>query len=209
MEAALKIVRTRAKEWASKEDYKEVFKEWEELKIIEKIEGESETSHFLLHRPRVKTDSITIKIRPVFDASPRETGKSSLNDLLYKSPNLIEQIPDIIDMFRSYPISISADIEKAFLQLGVALEHRDFLKFFYPTNCILTLQIVYRHCQVVFRISSSPFLLAAALSHLLEHVPAKKHMQLAYFSDTSQGVKVVLVRAKSRVTLLKQVTIPR
>ncbi|GBN25538.1 hypothetical protein AVEN_79968-1 [Araneus ventricosus] len=86
------------------DDYKAVFKEWEELKIIEKIDCENGTSHFLLHRPVVKTDSITTKIRPVFDASARETGKDSLNDLLYKGPNLIEQIPDIIDRFRSYPL---------------------------------------------------------------------------------------------------------
>ncbi|GBM83902.1 hypothetical protein AVEN_199789-1 [Araneus ventricosus] len=77
------------------DDYKAVFKEWEELKIIEKIDCENETSHFLPHRPVVKTDSITTKIRPVFAASARETGKNSLNDLLYKGPNLIEQIPQI------------------------------------------------------------------------------------------------------------------
>ncbi|GFW83958.1 uncharacterized protein TNCV_4185581 [Trichonephila clavipes] len=32
-------------------------------------------------------------------------------------PNLIEQIPDIFDRFRRYPVGLSADIEKAFLQL--------------------------------------------------------------------------------------------
>ncbi|GBM67716.1 hypothetical protein AVEN_244301-1 [Araneus ventricosus] len=89
---------------------------------------------------------------------------------LYSGPNLIEQIPDIIDRFRSYPIDISADIEKAFLQLGIAPEHRDFLRFFYPTE---NEEIVYRHSRVLFGVSSSPFLLAAALSHLPEHVPAE------------------------------------
>ncbi|KAF8785753.1 hypothetical protein HNY73_011259 [Argiope bruennichi] len=62
-------------------------------------------------------------------------------------PNLIEQIPDIIDRFRSYPIGISADIEMAFLQLGIAPEHRDFLRFFYPKE---DEEIIYRHCRVVF-----------------------------------------------------------
>ncbi|GBN44278.1 hypothetical protein AVEN_211377-1 [Araneus ventricosus] len=167
------------------DDYKAVFKEWEELKIIEKIDCENETSHFLPHRPVVKTDSMTTKIRPVFDASARETGKNSLNDLLYKGPNLIEQIPDIIDRFRSYPIGISADIEKAFLQLGIAPEHRDFLRFFYPTE---NEEIIYRHSRVVFGVSSSPFLLAAALSHLLEHVPAEDSeiadkLKLSFYVD--------------------------
>ncbi|GFV56125.1 uncharacterized protein TNCV_1489021 [Trichonephila clavipes] len=75
------------------DDYKVVFKEWEELEVIEKIEEKGENSYFLPHRPILKNDSITTKIRPVFDASARVTGQSSLNDLLYKVPNLIEQIP--------------------------------------------------------------------------------------------------------------------
>ncbi|GFT19679.1 integrase catalytic domain-containing protein [Trichonephila clavipes] len=101
--------------------------------------------------------------------SAHATGQSSLNDLLYKDPNLIEQIPDILDRFRRYPIGLSADIEKAFLQLGITPKHRDFLRFFYPDEGE---EIVYRHCRVVFGVSSSPFLLAAVLAHLLENVPA-------------------------------------
>ncbi|GFU95193.1 uncharacterized protein TNCV_4139771 [Trichonephila clavipes] len=67
-----------------------------------------------------------------------------------------------------YPIGLSADIEKAFLQLGITPKHRDFLRFFYPDEGE---EIVYRHCRVVFGVSSSPFLLAAVLVHLLENVP--------------------------------------
>ncbi|GFY51004.1 integrase catalytic domain-containing protein [Trichonephila inaurata madagascariensis] len=163
-------------------DYKVVFKEWEELEIIEKIEGKGENSYFLPHRPIVKNNSFTTKIRQVFDALARVTGQSSLNDLLYKDPNLIEQIPDILDRFRSYPVALSAarDIEKAFLQLGITPKHTDFLRFFYPDK---SEEIVYRHCRVAFGVSSSPFLLSAVLAHLLENVPA---------DDTQLGSKLKL-----------------
>ncbi|GFU62852.1 integrase catalytic domain-containing protein, partial [Trichonephila clavipes] len=93
---------------------------------------------------------------------------------------IIEQIPDILDRFRRYPIGLSADIEKAFLQLGITPKHRDFLRFFYPDEGE---EIVYRHCRVVFGVSSSPFLLAAVLAHLLENVPA---------DDTQLGSKLKL-----------------
>ncbi|GFR09533.1 putative RNA-directed DNA polymerase from transposon X-element, partial [Trichonephila clavata] len=73
----------------------------------------------------------------------------------------------ILDRFRLYPIGLSADIEKAFLQLTIAPEHREFLRFFYPLED--NREIVYRHCRVVFGVCSSPFLLAASLNHLLEH----------------------------------------
>ncbi|GFX67812.1 uncharacterized protein TNCV_1565131 [Trichonephila clavipes] len=96
------------------DDYKVVFKEWEKLEIIEKIEEKGENSYFLPHRPIVKDDSITTKIRSVFDASARATGQSSLNDLLYKGPNLIEQIPDILERFRR---SRSSDRKKGQLSL--------------------------------------------------------------------------------------------
>ncbi|GFX74663.1 integrase catalytic domain-containing protein [Trichonephila clavipes] len=167
------------------DDYKVVFKEWEELEIIEKIEQKGENSHFLPHRPIVKSDSITTKIRPVFDASARATGQSSLNDSLYKGPNLIEQIPVILDRFRRYLIGLSAYIEKAFLQLVLTPKHRNFLRFFYPDEGE---EIIYRHFRVVFGVSSSPFLLAVVLAHLLENVPAGdthlgSKLQLSFYVD--------------------------
>ncbi|XP_035210913.1 uncharacterized protein LOC118185196 [Stegodyphus dumicola] len=128
-----------------------------------------ETGHFLPHRPVIK-DSTTTKIRPVFDASARESGKCSLNDLLYKGPNLLEIIPEILDRFRIHPIGLSSDIEKAFLMLSIAPQHRDFLRFFYPSE---SEQIVYRHRRVVFGLKSSPFLLAASITHLLDNVPSE------------------------------------
>ncbi|GFW66391.1 uncharacterized protein TNCV_3433531 [Trichonephila clavipes] len=67
---------------------------------------------------------------------------------------------------RMYPIGISADIEKAFLMLSVAPKDRDFLRFFFPSS---EGRIVYRHCRVVFGVSSSPFLLNASIMHLLEN----------------------------------------
>ncbi|GFW32058.1 uncharacterized protein TNCV_2600841 [Trichonephila clavipes] len=114
------------------EDYKSVFRQWENLNIIERVpEVElNNECHYLPHRPVIKLDSATTKIRPVFDASAREKGKPSLNDCLYKGVNLIELIPDILDRFRIYPVGIVADIEKAFLMLSVAPKDRDYLRFF-------------------------------------------------------------------------------
>ncbi|GFT34281.1 uncharacterized protein TNCV_2157471 [Trichonephila clavipes] len=114
------------------EDYKSVFRQWEDLNIIERVpEVElNNECHYLPHRPVIKLDRSTTKIRPVFDASAREKGKPSLNDCLYKGVNLIELIPDILDRFRMYPVGIVADIEKAFLMLSVAPKDRDYLRFF-------------------------------------------------------------------------------
>ncbi|GFU55789.1 DUF1758 domain-containing protein [Trichonephila clavipes] len=151
------------------EDYKSVFRQWEDLNIIERVtEVElNNECHYLPHRPVIKLDSATTKIRPIFDASAREKGKPSLNDCLYKGVNLIELIPDILDRFRIYPVGIVAYIEKAFLMLSVAPKDRDYLRFFF-FRCNEK-QLVYRHCRVVFGVSSSPYLLNVSIMHLLEN----------------------------------------
>ncbi|GFW48270.1 uncharacterized protein TNCV_1108331 [Trichonephila clavipes] len=58
------------------EDYKSVFRQWEDLNIIERVpEVElNNECHYLPHRPVIKLDSATTKIRPVFDAAAREKG---------------------------------------------------------------------------------------------------------------------------------------
>ncbi|GFY63815.1 uncharacterized protein TNIN_500471 [Trichonephila inaurata madagascariensis] len=66
-----------------------------------------------------------------------------------------------------FPIGLSADIEKAFLQIGIAPDDRDYLRFFYPNNERET----YRHSRVVFGVTSSPFILRASIEHLLDHAP--------------------------------------
>ncbi|GFY10744.1 integrase catalytic domain-containing protein [Trichonephila clavipes] len=121
-----------------------------------------------------------MKIQPVFDASARDIkNQSSLNDFLNRGLNLIELIPDIIDRFKLYPIGLSSDIEKAFPQLSIIPEHRDYLRFFLPT---VKETKIYRYCRVVFGICSSPFQLSACLDHLLEDSPA-------HFDDVTQKLK--------------------
>ncbi|GFY07955.1 putative RNA-directed DNA polymerase from transposon X-element [Trichonephila clavipes] len=161
-------------------EYEVVFRQWEDLQIIEEV-PKTEVDNFgyyLPHRPVMKQASQTMKIRPVFDASARDKSKPSLNDCLNRGPNLIELIPDIIDRFRLYPIGISSGIEKAFLQLSIIPEHRDYLRFFLPN---VEESKIYRHCRVVFGICSSPFQLSACIDHL-ENSPAR-------FDDVTQKLK--------------------
>ncbi|GFX06367.1 DUF1758 domain-containing protein [Trichonephila clavipes] len=171
--------------------FRKVLRQWEDLNIIERVpEVElNNECHYLPHRPVIKLDSATTKIRPVFDASDREKGKPSLNDCLYKGVNLIELIPDILDRFRIYPVGIVADIEKAFLMLSVAPKDRDYLRFFSPCN---EKQLVYRHCRVVFGVSSSPYLLNASIMYLLENCNSESMWQVKVSVDKHSGETFIL-----------------
>ncbi|XP_055947158.1 uncharacterized protein LOC129980799 [Argiope bruennichi] len=153
------------------EAYENVFREWLEEGVIEEVAKNDQASvHYLPHRAVIKENSTT-KIRPVFDASAKAKGFPSLNDCLEKGPNLIEQIPSILTRFRKEKIGVIADIRKAFLQIGVSPTDRDYLRFLWIGNDGQLKE--YRHCRVVFGVSSSPFLLNSTIQFHLQTVLEK------------------------------------
>ena len=60
-----------------------------------------------------------------------------MNDCLYRWPILLPDLCGILLCLRQYPIVMLADIEKAYLQVGIQEKDRDvtrFLWFKYPNN---------------------------------------------------------------------------
>ena len=78
---------------------------------------------YLPHHPHVRESRTTTKIRPVFDASARGSNGISLNDCLESGPNLNPTVMELLIRFRRWRYALSADIQKAFLQ--VELDERD------------------------------------------------------------------------------------
>lgn len=76
-----------------------------------------ESAYFIPHQYVWRPDSITTKLRVVFDASARTTSGKSLNDKLMTGPNLQSELIDIILRFRSYNFVLTADIEGMFRQI--------------------------------------------------------------------------------------------
>ena len=54
-----------------------------------------------------------------------------LNDSLHVGPKFEQRILDILHWFRTYPVVLAADIEKAFL---ISEEDRDALRFLWVNN---------------------------------------------------------------------------
>lgn len=74
-------------------------------------------------------------------------------------------MPDIVDMllrFRTLKSVLVSDIERAFMQVQVAQEHRDLLRFVWYVDEQLK---TFRFTRLPFGVSSSPFLLSATLRH--------------------------------------------
>ena len=73
-------------------------------------------------------DKETTKLRIVYDASADSNGPS-LNGCLLSGPSLSPLIFDILIRFRLNSIGMTADIEKAFLNISINPEHRYYLRF--------------------------------------------------------------------------------
>lgn len=87
--------------------------------------------------------------------------------------NYLDKIPHILTGFRKGAIGISADIAKAFLQVSIKSADRDYLRFLWWAEESQTSIVEYRHCRLVFGLTSSPFLLSATISHHLNKATGK------------------------------------
>jgi hypothetical protein len=96
------------------------------------------------------------KLRVVFDGS---FGQPSLNEMLVTGPNLLNVIPACLTSFRLFSIPITADIEKAFLQIEIDETDRDFLRF-------IDNNTTFRFCRLPFGLTCSPAILNSSLSLL-------------------------------------------
>ena len=151
-------------------EYDSVIKEQLASGVIERAEeaGKADRVHYIPHLAVIRKEVSTTKLRVVYDASAKSGKESaSLNDCLHKGPSLTPLLFDILLRFREKRVALIGDIEKAFLNMEVDKEDRDFLRFLWldgvsdPSSEI----VVYRFCRVVFGLNASPFLLNATLRH--------------------------------------------
>ena len=84
---------------------------------------------------------------------------------MYKGPSLNPELFGLLLKFRIHPIAITADIEKAYLQINVDEGHRDFLRFLWYKDVYAEVPeiVKYRFCRVIFGATCSQFLLNGTL----------------------------------------------
>ncbi|MBA4719446.1 MAG: hypothetical protein HRO68_10280 [Nitrosopumilus sp.] len=133
--------------------------------------GEVGQVHYLPHHAVVRQSKETTKVRVVYDASAK-VGGPSLNDCLFTGPKFDQKILDLLLRFRTYPVALTADVEKAFLMVSVSENDRDVLRFLWVDDVSKAdpeIQVVH-FARVMFGVSSSPFLLMinATIDHHLK-----------------------------------------
>jgi len=100
---------------------------------------------------------------------------------------LIEIIPAILLRFRLHQVGVIADIKRAFLQVSLGKEDRDFLRFLW-VNSEGDLRI-FRHARVAFGVTSSPFLLGAMIDFHLKRCLAESEQNEWYDRDLIEKLR--------------------
>ena len=121
-------------------NYDNVIKDQLVKGVVEKVDTDSQDGikHYLPHHAVINPSKPTTKLRVVYDASAKTRQRhQSLNDCLYRGPVMLRDLCGILLRFRLHNVAVVADIEKAFLQIGLQPEHRDVTRFFWIKECLI------------------------------------------------------------------------
>ena len=163
------------------------------------------------HKPIVRENKSSTKVRMVFDASSSSATKTkqdrslSLNDCLISGPHLTPPLLDTLLRFRAHNNAVVADIEKAFLQIDIVPKQRNYVRFLWFAdienidfeNFENNDLVEHRVCRVLFGLTSSPFLLTATLMKHIKQYEfeneeiVKELLQSLHVDDLNSGKQTV------------------
>ena len=142
-------------------EFDDVIQEYFELGHAEQVpitdlEKPVEDTFYLPMHAVYKTSSTTTKVRAVFDASAKSSTGVSLNDTLLVGPTIHPPLLDVLLLFRSYPIALTADISKMYRAIELTKNDRDLHRFVWRSSPSVPLKD-YRMTRVTFGVSASSF----------------------------------------------------
>ena len=154
-----------------KEQYEKIVEDQLRDGIIERVpeQPSGERIFYMPHKPVVRENATTTKVRMVFDASARPHQlANSVNDCMHTGLPLLPLLWDILVRAGMSTHLLLGAIEKAFLQFSLKEENRDAFRFLFNFN---GKEEHFRFTRVYFGAEASPFMLAATLQHHYDHQP--------------------------------------
>lgn len=147
------------------EQYSSFMKEYEKLGHMEIIDNEttSNPTYYIPHHPVVRDESITTKLRVVFDGSALTTATTSLNQNLHVGPVIHDDLFAILLRFRTHNYVFSADVEKMFRQIWIDESQEDLQQIVWRENKNKPIKM-YKLKTVTYSLASSLYLATCTLS---------------------------------------------
>ncbi|XP_046613760.1 uncharacterized protein LOC124302046 [Neodiprion virginianus] len=125
----------------------------------------TEDTFVLPHQLVIRPESITTKLRVVFDGSAKTSFGTSLNDKLLIGPNLQKDLFEIILRFRSHKVVLTGDITAMFRQIRVREEDRGLQTILWRSDVSQPIQ-TYQLNTVTYGTAPAPFLAMRCLRQL-------------------------------------------
>lgn len=170
------------------EQYKKFINEYKELGHMALIkEDEASELYFLPHHGVVKEESLSTKLRVVFDGSISPQSGASINQIQFKGSAIQGDIFSILLRFREHPIVVTADISKMYRQIWVDPQDRILQNILWRDHPDEPMSI-YSLKTVTYGMVSSPFLACRCIKQLAQessesYPAASKRIETDFYVD--------------------------
>jgi Reverse transcriptase (RNA-dependent DNA polymerase). len=125
----------------------------------------SKLAFYLPHHGVLRKESLTTKLRVVFDGSAKSNSGFSINDLQYAGPSIQNDIFSILLRFRQHTLVMSADIEKMYRQILIHPDDRHLQRIVWRNNSNESVS-VYELNTVTYGTKSAPYLAIRCLKQV-------------------------------------------
>ncbi|XP_025270835.1 uncharacterized protein LOC112639871 [Camponotus floridanus] len=150
--------------------YADFMRQYEDLRHMSRVTPDATSRrpvHYLPHHGVLRKNSVTTKLRVVFNGSTPTTSKRTLNDHLMVGPNLLPPLADVLLRWRRHRFGLATDVEKMFRQILVHPDDRDLQRILWrdsPQDSPAEYQL----STVTYGLACAPFLAMRALRQLAE-----------------------------------------
>lgn len=155
-----------------KEDYTKFLKEYEDLGHMSLIEDSSVgvPNYYIPHHCVLRPESVSTKLRVVFDASCRTSSQLSLNEIMMVGPTLQNTLLTTLLRFRCHRYGLTADIVKMYRQILVQPQERNLQLILWRDDSSKPIE-TYALNTVTYGTASAPYLAVRSLHYAAERYP--------------------------------------
>lgn len=188
--------------------YKQFIHEYEQMQHMKlatcKSKQKAELECFLPHHAVQRAESTTTKLRVVFNASSKTSSGYSLNDLMYRGPNLQLDLLELILRWRQYRFAFTADIEKCFRMILVDEQDQSLQQIVWRQSPDQPIRS-YKLATITYGTKAAPFLTMMTLRKLAsdeqqKYPEAVKCIQEELYMDDWVSGAHSIEEGKQRIT---------
>lgn len=164
--------------------YNLFMKEYEELGHMSRVDDKTipHPNFYIPHHCVLKPDSVSTKLRVVFDGSCKSSSQVSLNDIMMVGPTIQNDLLITLLRFRCHRYGLTADVVKMYRQVLVHQDDRHLQLIFWRDDNSKPVE-TYSLNTVTYGTASAPYLAIRSLHHALEKFPVSHEIGKAIIKN--------------------------